>query len=154
VARIFIPAVAQGATKADMAQVAADLRVRALKGADPDGLQAAAYAAAGIPGTSPKTTLKDLRRASLPPSHEIALDLAPGQVSEVISDPGGGHFIYKMIQRQTLTLEEAAPEIRKALAEERYKEALKAFSDGTTFNDSYFASATAVHPRHHVRTTD
>ena len=154
VARIFIPAVAKGTGKADMAQVAADLRVRAVKGEDPDVLQAAAYTAAGIPGTSPKTTLKDLRRASMPPSHAVALDLAPGQVSEVISDPDGGHFIYKMIHRETLTLEEAAPEIRKLLAEERYQEALKGFSDGTTFNDPYFASATVVHPRHHVRPTD
>jgi hypothetical protein len=153
-ARIFIPGTAKGTSKTDMAQVAAAMRVRAVKGEDPDMLQAAAYTAAGIPGTSPKTTLKNLRRSSLPPSHEIALDLAPGQVSEVISDPDGGHFIYKMVHRETLTLEEASPEIRKTLADERYEVVLKGFSGGTTLNDAYFASATVVHPRHHVRTTD
>ena len=154
VARIFIPGTAKGMSQTDMAQVAADMRVRAVKGEDPDTLQAAAYTAAGIPGTSPKTTLKNLRRSAMPPSHEVALDLAPGQVSEVISDPDGGHFIYKMIRRETLTLEEASPEIRKALADERYEAALKGFSADTTLNDAYFASATVVHPRHHARTTD
>lgn len=154
VARIFIPGTAKGMSQTDMAQVAADMRVRAVKGEDPDTLQAAAYTAAGIPGTSPKTTLKNLRRSAMPPSHEVALDLAPGQVSEVISDPDGGHFIYKMIRRETLTLEEASPEIRKALADERYEAALKGFSADTTLNDAYFASVTVVHPRHHARTTD
>ena len=138
-----------------MGKVAADLRLRAVKGEDPDLLQAQAYAAAGIPGTSPKTTLKDLRRASLPPSHELAFDLQPGAVSEVISDPSGGHFIYKMIHRETLTLEEATPEIQKLLADERYKQALKGFSDGTVFNDAYFASqATPAPHRHHKQSED
>jgi len=149
-ARIFVPA-----GNDTLAKVAADLRVRALKGEDPDALQAEAYAAAGIPGTSPKTTLKDLRRVSLPPSHELAFDLQPGAVSEVISDPSGGHFIYKMIHRETLTLEEATPEIHKLLADERYKQALKSFSDGTVFNDAYFASeATPAPHRHHKQSED
>ena len=154
VARVFIPGTAKGASKTDMAQVAAAMRVRAVKGEDPDMLQTEAYTAAGIPGTSPKTTLKNLRRSSMPPSHEIAFDLAPGQVSEVISDPDGGHFIYKMIHRESSTLEEASPEIRKILADDRYEAALKSFSIGTTLNDAYFASTTVVHPRHHGRTTD
>jgi PPIC-type PPIASE domain len=127
VARIFVPASSKATPATDMPRVA------------------------GVPGTSPKTTLEDLRRSSLPPSHEAVFDLAPGQVSEVISDPGGGHFIYKMIHRQTLPLEEATPEIRKLLADERYKEALQGFSAGTTLNDAYFASDAAARPRHHER---
>ena len=151
VARIFVPASSKATPATDMPRVAADLRLRAVKGANPDTLQAAAYTAAGIPGTSPKTTLEDLRRSSMPPSHEGAFDLAPGQVSEVISDPGGGHFIYKMIHRETLPLEEATPQIRKLLADERYKAALQGFSAGTVLNDAYFASDATAHPRHHAR---
>jgi hypothetical protein len=140
-ARILVPGAGKIGVTTDLAQVAADLRVRALQGEDPDSLQAAAYTAAGIPGTSPRTTLKDLRRSSIPPSHEVAFDLTPGQVSEVISDPGGAHFIYKMLQRHTLTLEQATPEIHKLLADQHYRDALKHFSDGTVLNDAYFASS-------------
>jgi hypothetical protein len=164
-ARIFVPAgkkagaqlsggdaVANGTQHPSddtMAKVAADLRLRAVNGEDPDVLQAEAYTAAGIPGTSPKTTLKDLRRASVPPSHELAFDLPAGTVSEVISDQSGGHFIYKMLHREPLTLEEATPEIQKLLADGRYKQALKGFSDGTVFNDAYFASEATPAPRRH-----
>lgn len=172
VARVFIPAArkpgAQTTTRPlppagesasppgddPMANLAATLRQRALRGEDPDRLQTDAYAAAGIPNTSPKTTLKDLRRDSLPPSHEAVFDLQPGAVSEVISDPSGGHFIYKMLHRETLTLEQAAPEIHKLLADERYQEALKSFSAGAVFNDAYFASEATPAPHRHRRQSE
>jgi hypothetical protein len=151
-ARIFVPrakrAAAPGTTEEDMSAVAADLRARAAGGADPDKLQSEAYSAAGIPGTAPNTRVANVRRATLPPSHEAAFDLQPGGVSEVLSDPEGGHFIYKMLSRSTLSLVEATPEIHQQLAQLRYREAMQPFSGDVVLNDSYFAipGATAGAP--------
>jgi hypothetical protein len=122
-----------------MLQVATDLRARAARGADPDELEAQAYTAARILGTAPHTRLENVRRTTLPPTHEKVMDLGPGEVSEVLSDPDGGHFIYKMIGRSTLSLQQAQPEIRRQLAEERYRQAARRFSDDVVFNDAYFA---------------
>jgi len=143
-ARIFIPRARKAAIHSgdQMIQVAADLRARAARGADPDELEAQAYTAAGIPGTAPHTRLENVRRTTLPPTHEKVMDLGPGEVSEVLSDPDGGHFIYKMIGRTTLSLEEAQPEIRRQLAEERYRQAAGRFSADVVFNDAYFAPST------------
>ena len=124
-ARIFVPRAKEGEvahgepedaqTKADeeaMAKLAADLRARAVNGEDPDKLQVEAYTEAGIPHTRSNTKMEKVRRDALPPQHEAVMDLKPGEVSEVFSDPGGAHFIYKMISKHTLTLEEAKTEIR------------------------------------------
>src|SRR5271168_1454533 len=150
-ARIFVPRSKQndGAhgkpeeeqTKADeeaMMKVAAELRVRAVNGEDPDKLQIEAYAEAGIPRTSSDTKMEKVRRAALPPRHETVMDMKPGEVSEVISDPGGAHFIYKMISKQTLTLGEAGTEIRSAISSQRYRDSMKSFSGDVVFSDAYF----------------
>jgi hypothetical protein len=157
VARIFVPhakqiprASEQGAdTRAPqgqsdarsveaMTEVAADLRTRAANGEDPDQLQIEAYAEAGSPRTSANTKIEKLRRAMLPPAHETVLDLKPGEVSEVFSDPAGAHFIYKMMAKQTLTLSEAATEIRASISSSRYRDSTKAFQGNVVFNDAYF----------------
>jgi hypothetical protein len=133
-----------------MMRIAAELRTRAANGADPDELQIEAYKAAGIPGAAPNTKMENVRRASLPPSHEMALDLQPGQVSEVLSDPGGAHFIYKMISRQSAPLAEVKGEIRQQIASRRYHDAIQAFSGDVVLNDAYFASP-ATPPPHRLR---
>jgi PPIC-type PPIASE domain len=147
-ARIFVPrakrGAAPGATDDEMSKVATNLRARAAGGADPDALQIEAYSAAGIRGTAPNTRVANVRRAALPPTHEAAFDLQPGGVSEVLCDPGGGHFIYKMLSRTTLSLADATPEIHQQLAEQRYRQAMQLFSGDVVLNDSYFAAATAT----------
>ena len=55
------------------------------------------------------------------------MNLAPGEVSEVLSDPGGGHFIYKMVRKSLMSLKEARAAIRKELAQQRYREATQRF---------------------------
>jgi len=157
-ARIFIPRTrratvssdrppaAAGATGDEMMKVAAELRARAAGGADPDELQIEAYDAAGIPGTAPNTKLANVRRATLPPTHAMAFDLRPGEVSEVLSDPGGGHFIYKMVSRTTLSLPDARPEIHEQLAQQRYREAMQPYSGDVVLNDSYFAATSPTTP--------
>jgi len=69
------------------------------------------------------------------------MDLKPGEVSEVFSDPGGAHFIYKMIGKQNLTLEEAKTEIRMAISGQRYRDSMKSFQGDVVFSDAYFNPA-------------
>ena len=146
-ARIFIPRSARGPSPSEngMLQLAADLRARAANGVDPDQLETEAYTAAGIPGTAPHTRMENVRRATLPPSHEMVMSLTPGEVSELISDPNGGHFIYKMISKETLSLQQAQPEIDKQLSDQRYREATRSFSTDVTFDDAYFATYATPH---------
>jgi hypothetical protein len=149
--RIFVPRTREGEaahgepedaqTKADedaMTKVAVDLRARAVKGGDPDKLQVEAYTAAGIPHTRSNTKMEKVRRDALPPQHEAVMDLKPGEVSEVFSDPGGAHFIYKMISKQTLTLDDAKTEIRTAISSQRYRDSMKRFQGDVVFSDAYF----------------
>ena len=96
-----------------MKKVAADLRDRAAKGEDPDKLQKEAYAAAGLPGNAPNTKMEKVRRTTLPANHQSVMDLKPGEVSEVISDPNSGHYIYKMVSKETLSLDAVKPEIQQ-----------------------------------------
>jgi len=131
----------EGKTKADeeaMAKVAAGLRARAVNGEDPDKLQTEAYSEAGFPRTTPNTKMEKVRRATLPPRHETVLDMKPGEVSEVFSDPGGAHFIYKMMSKETLTLEEVKTEIRTAISSQRYRDSMKSFQGDVVFSDAYF----------------
>lgn len=146
-ARIFIPRLKRGesASEDEMLRVAADLRARAAHGADPDELEREAYTAAGISGSAPRTRLENVRRATLPPSHEMAMNLAPGEVSEVLSDPDGGHFIYKMVSKRLLSLQEARADIRNELAEQRYRQATRRFSRDVVLNDEYFSSHATPH---------
>ena len=157
VARVFIPhsgPLAPGANDAQkklatdsMSKVAADLRARAVQGDDMDKLQIEAYAQAGIERTQVGTKLEQVRRTTLPPQHESVMNLKPGEVSEVLSDPEGAHFIYKMIDKSTLTPEQAKPEMRSAISTERYRDSVKAFQEDVVFTDAYFdPPAKAVKP--------
>jgi hypothetical protein len=151
VARIYVPH--GGHADADaMTKFAADLRERAVRGEEPDRLQLDAYAQAGIPRTEASTRLANVRRTTLPPAHETVLDLEPGQISEVFSDPAGAHFIYKMISKEPLAFDEIRAEIRSELAAKRYRDRMTAFQRDIIFNDAYFnppsADAKTVPPRH------
>ena len=153
VARIFVPhakqpisatpaaAPQQEAAAEEMAKIAADLRLRAVHGEDPDQLQLEAYAQAGEPRTTVNTKMEKVRRSTLPPQHEKVMELKPGEVSEVFSDPAGAHFIYKMISKQTLPLEEVKSEIRSAISAQRLRESTKPFQGDVAFNDAYFIPA-------------
>jgi hypothetical protein len=125
-----------------MNKLARSLRERAVQGEDPDKLQKAAYTAAGLPGV-PSTKLEKQRRANLPPAHQAVMDLKPGEVSEVITDANSGYYIYKMVSKETLTLEVATPEIRKVLSSQRYRETMQSYQSAPDLNDAYFGPARA-----------
>lgn len=121
-----------------VAKFAADLRTRAANGEDPDKLQFVAYRAAGLSGTTFNTKMEKVRRAMLPARHEMVLDMKPGEVSEVFSDPEGAYFIYKMISKEMLTLDEVKTDIRAAISNQRYRDSMKSFQGDVVFDDDYF----------------
>jgi hypothetical protein len=123
-----------------MTKEAKSLRARAAKGEDPDKLQKEAYVASGLPGTPPPTKMEKIRRTSLPTGHQAVMDLKPGEVSEVISDPSG-NYIYKMISKETLPLESAKTEIRNQLSSTRYRESMQHYQNNADLNDAYFGPA-------------
>jgi hypothetical protein len=137
VARIYV-AHGKPADADAMTRLAADLHERAVRGEDPDKLQLEAYRQAGIARTEASTRLPNVRRTTLPPAHEAVLDLKPGEISRVFSDPDGAHFIYKMISKEILPFENIKAEIRGEMASKRFRDSMKAFQSDITFNDAYF----------------
>jgi|SRR5208337_3756205 len=121
-----------------MKKIAADVRGRAAKGEDPDKLQKEAYAAAGLTGNAPDTKMEKVRRSTLPANHQGVMDLKPGEVSEVITDPNGGSYIYKLVGKETLSLETVKPEIRNAISSQRYRDSMQGFQGNVDLNDAYF----------------
>jgi hypothetical protein len=121
-----------------MTKVATDLHARAVSGEDLDKLQIEAYTQAGFERTTPNTKMEKVRRDMLPPQHESVLDLKPGEISEVFSDPSGAHFIYKMLSKQTPTLEDVKTEIRTKISTQRYRDSMKPFQGEVVFSDAYF----------------
>jgi bifunctional DNA-binding transcriptional regulator/antitoxin component of YhaV-PrlF toxin-antitoxin module len=128
----------QKAAEQAMTKLAEDLRARAVKGEDPDKLQKEAYAAAGLAGNAPNTKLEKVRGATLPANHRAVMDLKPGQVSEVISDSNGPHYIYKLVGKETLALDAVKPEIRSLISSQRYRDSMQSFQSDIDLNDAYF----------------
>ncbi len=124
-----------------MTKLADTLRARAVKGEDFDKLQKEAYVAAGLPASTVNTKVERVRRTTLPANQQMAMDLKPGEVSEVISDPNGGHYIYKMVSKETLSLESVSPDIRKTISSQRYRDSMQAFQGNSELNDAYFGPA-------------
>jgi hypothetical protein len=164
VARIFVPHSKHDATsdpnaaESEMTRVAAELRARAVSGEDPDKLQIEAYRQAGTSRDTVSTRIDMIRRAALPPAHVAVMDLKAGDVSEVFSDPQGAHFIYKMLSKRTLGIEDVGPEIRAAISSQRYRDAIRNYQGDVVFNDAYFnpsGNSASAHTRRdrivHVR---
>src|SRR6266853_671033 len=126
------------ASEEAMTKLAAGLRARAAKGEDPDTLQKEAYVAAGLPGNAPSTKMEKVRRTTLPANHQAVMDLKPGDVSEVISDPNSGHYIYKLVSKETLSVDTVKPEIRSTISSQRYRDSMQNFQGNVDLNDAYF----------------
>jgi len=122
-----------------MTKTAASLRARAAKGESFDVLEKEAYLAAGLKGNPPSTKMEKVRPATLPPAHHAALELKPGDVGEVISDPTG-HYIYKLVSKQTLPFDSVKPEIKNWIATQRFRDAMQEFQGTSTMNDAYFGT--------------
>ncbi|MFY9647023.1 MAG: hypothetical protein WAK29_17725 [Terriglobales bacterium] len=129
-----------------MTKLADSIRARAAKGEDPDKLQKEANLAAGIKGNTVNTKMEKVRRNTLPASHQVAMDLKPGEVSEVITDANSGHYIYVMVSKETLSQESVTPEIKKALSSQRFRDGMQSFQKDVELNDAYFGAARSPMP--------
>jgi PPIC-type PPIASE domain len=131
------------ASEEAMTKLAETIRARAAKGEDTDKLQKEAFAAAGMPSNAVNTKMEKVRRNTLPPDQQSIMDLKPGEVSQVIDQPNGGHYIYKMVSKETLSLEAVTPEIKRTLASQRYREAIQGFQNTSDvqLNEAYFGPA-------------
>jgi len=124
-----------------MTRVASELRERVIQGEDCNHLQQEVYAMTAATYVSVNTRMENVRRESLPPKHELVMDMKPGDVSALISDPGGAHFIYKMLEKHTLTQDEVRAELTKSIAAQRYRASMNAFQGDVVFSDNYFNPA-------------
>jgi len=124
-----------------MKKVATDIHARAVKGEDPDKLQKEAFVAAGLPNNATNTRMEKVRRTALPSNHQAVMELKPGEVSEVISDPSGAYYIYEMVGRETLPLDTVKTEIRTLISSQRYRDTMQSFQGNVDLNDAYFGAA-------------
>jgi hypothetical protein len=122
-----------------MKQEAASIYARAVAGEAFEQLQKEAFATAGVKGTS-STNMGDVRRTSLPPAHAAVFELKPGEVSQVISD-STGHYVYRMVSKGVLPLEQVRNEISETVQGQRMRELAQGIQGSSTIelNDAYFA---------------
>ena len=156
--KIFVPLLKSGpksgpteeekAGEEAMKNEASLLRDRLLKGEDPDKLEKAAFEVAGLPGDPPTTKVEKVRRSKLPAEQQFIMDLKPNEVSGVVSD-ASGNYIYRLVSKETLTLDTVRTEIHDELGAQRYREAIEIFQSSAELNDAYFGRAPA--PRHTSR---
>jgi hypothetical protein len=132
------------ANEQQMTKLADDLRARAAAGEDFVKLQKEAFDAAGMKIESPTVNLPKVRRTGLPPAHSAVFDLKVGDVSQVISD-NGGHYIYKVIGKDELPLEQVKDEIHNKLQNERQHDLMDKITNSykVDINEKYFGPATA-----------
>jgi hypothetical protein len=128
----------------ELNKLAEDLRVRAAAGEDFAKLQKEAFEAAGEKVDNPTVNLPKVRRTGLPPAHAAVFDLKVGEVSQVISD-NGGHYVYKVVSKEVLPLDQVKDEIHNKLKSERMKELMDKYTNSfeAVPNEAYFGPPTA-----------
>jgi hypothetical protein len=134
------PKVDTAADEAAMKAVAEKIHTDAAGGGDFQKLQQQAFEAAGIKSQSPSVNLGKLTREGLPTNHQKVFELQAGQVSELLDDPGG-YYIYKVVSKQMVPLEQAKGEIRNLLQQQTFREQMEAMigSVKPELNHAYFA---------------
>jgi len=152
--RIFIPRTKQhepppanassqkpdtAAEEAAMKDLAEKLHQRAVAGEDFTKLQKEAFQAAGLKAAEPTVSLGKITRGNLPGTHEKVFDLKPGQVSELIADPGG-YYVYKSVSQQEIPFAQAKAEIRTTLQAQRMQERMESLINSIhpQLNPEYF----------------
>jgi len=154
--RIFVPKARQLAAPSDttlsdadrqersqesertMKKEAESLLARAVAGEEFATLQADAYQVAGIKNSVPNTSMV-IRRSSLPPNQVSAMDLKPGEVSSVLTDPAG-YVIYKVKAKDVLPLDQSRDEIKVTLRSQRMQDEMRAIQGSATpaLDEVYF----------------
>jgi len=138
----------------EMTELAESLRQRAVAGEDFIKLQKDAFEAAGTKVENPTVNLPKVRRTGLPPAHVAVFELKVGEVSAVISD-NGGHYIYKVVSKEVLPLDQVKEEIHNKLKGERLKEMMDKYTNSyqAVTNEVYFGPAPPPGPARRPRMT-
>ncbi|MGC1373448.1 MAG: peptidyl-prolyl cis-trans isomerase, partial [Candidatus Sulfotelmatobacter sp.] len=123
----------------ELNKLADTLRAKAASGGDFAELQKQAFEAAGEKVENPTVNLPKVRRTGLPPAHSAVFDLKVGDVSQVISD-NGGHYIYKVVSKEVVPLDQVKDEIHNKLKSERMKEFMDKYTNSFQAipNEAYF----------------
>lgn len=123
----------------ELKKLADSLRERAAAGEDFAKLQKEAFEAANMKMDSPTVNLPKVRRTGLPPAHAAVFDLKVGEVSQVITD-NGGNYIYKVVSKETLPLDQVKDEIHNTLKSQRMKEMMDKYTNSyhVDTNEAYF----------------
>jgi PPIC-type PPIASE domain len=122
------------------------LQKRAAAGEDFDKLQKAGFEAAGFSASQPSSNIGKMRRNGLAQTHSsVVFELKAGEVSQVIDD-ANGHYIYKVVAKEVLPLDQVKEEIHNTLQSQRYKDAMQNVQQSATteLNDAYFGNAAAA----------
>jgi hypothetical protein len=129
----------QQAGEEAMTKAADALHTRAAAGEDFEKLQKEAYEAAGMKGNPPSANMGKMRRTNLPPSQVAVFDLKTGEVSAVINDPSG-HYVYKMISKEVMPLDQVKDEIHGSLQNQRMRDLMQGIQASVTpeLNEAYF----------------
>jgi hypothetical protein len=142
------PKVDTTADEAAMKDAAQKIHSEAAAGGDFQKLQQEAFEAAGLKSQSPNVNLGKLTREGLPTNHQQVFQLQAGQVSELLDDPGG-YYIYKVVTKKMVPLEQAAKEIRATLQQQAFRSQMEAMigSVKPELNQAYFAGPGPRSPR-------
>jgi peptidyl-prolyl cis-trans isomerase C len=124
-----------------MTELAESLRTRAAAGEDFAKLQKEAYEAAGMKIEAPTVTLPTVRRAGLPPAQAAVFDVKVGEVSQVIND-SSGHYIFKVMSKSAIPLDQAKNEIHGKLQNERMRKMMEDLNNSfkVETNEAYFGA--------------
>ena len=123
----------------DLDKLAESLHTRAVAGEDFAKLQKEAFDAAGMKMDSPTINMPKLRRTGLPASQAAVFDLNVNDISAVISD-NSGHYIYKVVSKETLPLDQVKEEIHNTLKNDRLKALMEKYQNSyhAETNEKYF----------------
>jgi hypothetical protein len=126
----------------ELSKLADSLRERAAAGEDFANLQKEAFEAAGTKVANPTVNLPKVRRTGLPAAHVAVFDLKAGEVSAVISD-NGGHYVYKVVSKEVLPLDQVKDEIHNKLKKDRLTEMMDKYTNSfeAVPNEEYFGAA-------------
>lgn len=122
-------------------QVADDIHDRMAKGEDLDKLQKEAFDTLGL-SNPPTTKMGPVRRGLYAPDQEKQLfALKPGEVTKIIEQPSAV-IIFKLEERNTVSLEKAKNEITRILVKQNMdkQEQARNKSIHVEFNDQYLGS--------------
>jgi hypothetical protein len=115
------------------------LRARAVAGENFNTLQDEAFELAGIHAGPSNASLGEMRRSQMPANQAFVMDLKPGEVSSIITDPSG-YIVYRVDSKTTEPLSQVHSDIRDVLVGQRVQEQLKSLLEAANpvLDERYF----------------